>query len=132
VADVTVTEMTFAEVWAAVLDLAWALIAAASCGPFSSSATRRAAGSFGSKNAVQFAAIVFCVAVCAAGLLAGVLAGAELAGAELAAVVAGAELDELELLLQAASTAHTAPASSAFRSALTAGLRPARACARRA
>jgi hypothetical protein len=131
-ADVTVTETTFAELAAAVLELASPVSAGASCWPFWSSASRFAPGSFGLKNAVQFAAIVFWVGVSVAAVavvLAGVLAAAELDVAELDVAeldAAGGVVVELELL-QAARAAHSAPARSNFRSALTAVLRlPAR------
>jgi hypothetical protein len=103
--------MTFAEVWAAVLELAMLPSAEANCALSWSRPSRFEVGSLGSKNAVQFAAIAFWVAVLMA-VLAGVLAGAELvAGAE-GAVVPG----ELGLLLpQAARAAHTAHTRSDCR-----------------
>jgi len=118
VADVTDTESTFADDAAASAELACALTAAESCWPSSSSVIRLATGSLGLKNAVQFAAIVFWVAVCpdaADGLLAGVLLAGVLAGTPVVAalVVGAAVLDELELLLlHAVSAAQAAHATS--------------------
>jgi hypothetical protein len=66
VADVTVTDSTFADDAAVWAEPAWALTAAAKVWPSSSRAIRLATGSLGLKNAVQFAAIVFWAAVCPA------------------------------------------------------------------
>jgi hypothetical protein len=57
VADISVTLVTFADAWAARLELAWDLMVAAKRSPSCSRLVRRATGVLGLKKAVQFASM---------------------------------------------------------------------------
>ena len=103
VAETSVTLVTLADAWAARLELDWDLITAANCCPSCSRLIRLATGVFGSKNAIQLAAMTDC---------------AEAAGAEYAARAAGAARWPGPGSQRAAATAPEMPASVAARTML--------------